>query len=135
MNKIKYIGFTLIEVMIVVVILGIMASIALPRLAGSKDQTIFSEAVTALNTLNAAQLRYSLEKSVYANDCSLLDVDITPKNFDSMTCTSAGVVSLTVKAAVQPAAGAYTVSVNAAGTFSCAACAVTLKRLCPNSCT
>ncbi len=136
MNIIRSSAFTLIEIIVVIVIIGVLASLAVPRMVGAKDQTIFTEGINVLNTLNAAQIRYNLEKSTYDTSaaCANLDVTVTPTNFAAPVCnTSTGAVSLTIKSAVQPATGSYTVSVSAAGAFSCGSCPNTLKKICPNT--
>lgn len=124
-------SFTLIEIIIVVVILGLMAILAIPKIVGAKAQAIFSEGVSALNTLHAAQVRYYFEKSKYASVCADLDVAVTPKNFKDLVCKSSGEVLLTLNEKTT-----YTLQVDSAGKFTCTGdgCTQNLKNVCPNKC-
>ncbi|UCB57499.1 MAG: prepilin-type N-terminal cleavage/methylation domain-containing protein [Candidatus Omnitrophota bacterium] len=76
-------GFTLLELMIVVIIVGILASLALPRFIGAAKKARESEAISMLGAIRASQLRYYLEHSEYhvdtdiADEGSALDLDIT----------------------------------------------------------
>lgn len=47
-------GFTLVELMIVVIIVGILAAVAVPMMSANKTRAIGSEAIAALGTLNTA---------------------------------------------------------------------------------
>lgn len=49
-------GFSLIELLIVVAIILIIASIAIPNLLGARQQTSETTAVKAINTINRAQI-------------------------------------------------------------------------------
>lgn len=74
-------GFTLIELMIVVAIIGIIAAIAYPSYRDSVNKTQRSDAMTALSRLAAAQERYYTRQSPasYAADFRALlsDTSIT----------------------------------------------------------
>jgi len=61
-------GVTLIEVMIVVVIVGILAAIAIPAYDNYVTRSRRSDAFTALETVRAAQEMYRAEKGFYARD-------------------------------------------------------------------
>ncbi|WP_025822714.1 type II secretion system major pseudopilin GspG [Shewanella marina] len=58
-------GFTLLEVMVVIVILGILASIVVPNLMGNKDKADQQKAVSDIVALESALDMYRLDNSVY----------------------------------------------------------------------
>ncbi|MBM7037646.1 general secretion pathway protein GspG [Vibrio sp. qd031] len=58
-------GFTLLEVMVVIVILGILASIVAPNILGNKEQADQKKAVTDIVALENALDMYKLDNSVY----------------------------------------------------------------------
>ncbi|WP_299009358.1 type II secretion system major pseudopilin GspG [uncultured Shewanella sp.] len=62
-NKQK--GFTLLEVMVVIVILGILASMVVPNLMGNKDKADQQKAVSDIVALENALDMYKLDNSVY----------------------------------------------------------------------
>jgi len=61
-------GVTLIEVMIVVVIVGLLAAIAIPAYNNYITRSRRSDAFTALETVRAAQEMYRAERGFYASD-------------------------------------------------------------------
>ena len=58
-------GFTLIELIIVVIIIGILAAIAMPMMQRMKGKTICAEAVTALGTIRNAVRQYYVQYNNY----------------------------------------------------------------------
>ena len=64
-------GFTLIELMVVVVILGILAGIAVPKMFGLSDKSKVSEAPSVLKTYETLQQAYIAEQSQIGNFASI----------------------------------------------------------------
>jgi len=81
-------GFTLLEIMVVIVILGILASIVVPNLMGNKDQADRQKAVTDIVALENALDMYKLDNVRYPSTeqglealVSKPDGDPIPKNY------------------------------------------------------
>lgn len=60
-------GFTLIEIMVVVVILGILAAIIVPRIADEPDKARVVKAKQDIRTLESALQSYRLDNFYYPN--------------------------------------------------------------------
>ncbi len=60
-------GFTLVELMIVVIIVGILAAVAIPMYQGATERAKASEAVAALGTIRGALRVYFAEHGTYVN--------------------------------------------------------------------
>ena len=58
-------GFTLLEMMVVIVILGILASLVIPSLMGNKDRADRQKAISDIVTLENALDMYRLDNSRY----------------------------------------------------------------------
>ncbi|QBC03373.1 type II secretion system major pseudopilin GspG [Enterobacter cloacae] len=58
-------GFTLLEIMVVIVILGVLASLTIPSLMGNKDRADRQKAVSDIVTLENALDMYRLDNGRY----------------------------------------------------------------------
>ncbi len=83
----KQTGFTLLEVMVVEVILGILASFVVPNLLGNKEKADQQKAVTDIVALENALDMYKLDNSVYPTTDQGLEALVTkptnpePRNY------------------------------------------------------
>ncbi len=66
-------GFTLIEVMVVVVILGILAAVIVPKIMGRPDEARLVKARQDIRTLQSALQLYRLDNFVYPSTEQGLD--------------------------------------------------------------
>ncbi len=71
-------GFTLIELVVVVLVLGILAALALPRLDSARERAHFSSISQDFRNLGAAQERHFQANMEYAQDLQVLDFSPSP---------------------------------------------------------
>ncbi len=75
-------GFTLVELAVVIVIIGVLAAFAVPRFRASVERSKAAEAFNYLSSIAAAQERYHARQGSYATDLATLDIKFsTPKYF------------------------------------------------------
>ena len=70
-------GFTLVELMIVVIIVGILAAVAIPMYQGATERAKASEAVAALGTIRGAMRVYYAEHGTYVNAAFIAGAGVT----------------------------------------------------------
>ena len=80
-NKNLKSGFTLLELLVVVLIIGILAAIALPQYKDVVAKAKFTQLLTATKALFEAQQRYILIHGTRSSDLSALDIDIQGGTF------------------------------------------------------
>ena len=61
-------GFTLLEIMVVIVILGILASMVAPNVLGNKDKADQQKAISDIASLESALDMYKLDNNIYPSN-------------------------------------------------------------------
>lgn len=85
-------GFTLIELITVIIIVGILASVSYPIYNRAVEKSRTTEALTTLRAILDAQIRQEHEISAYAGSIPELDVNIEdPSKFYNFELNSAAV--------------------------------------------
>src|ERR1044072_3326802 len=75
-------GFTLVELAVVIIIIGILAAFAVPRFLDSVERSKAGEAFNYLSAVRSAQERYQVRQGTYADDITKLDIQMQePKYF------------------------------------------------------
>ncbi|MFH2013096.1 MAG: prepilin-type N-terminal cleavage/methylation domain-containing protein [Pseudomonadota bacterium] len=91
-------GFTLIELMIVVAIIGILAAIAIPNYLSFQKKAKTAEAKTMLGNIRTMEETYFVRNDTYSNSKTQIDwVDPSYKYYDTMTITSASSSAFTAR--------------------------------------
>ncbi|PIP68095.1 MAG: hypothetical protein CO035_07810 [Candidatus Omnitrophica bacterium CG_4_9_14_0_2_um_filter_42_8] len=70
-------GFTLVEVLIVVIIIGILASIGTPQFAASIEKAKGGEARAGMGHIQTGEKIYYAEREYYTTNLSDLDINLT----------------------------------------------------------
>ena len=77
MKKINKKGFTLIEILIVVIIMGVLASIGIPQFAKALEKSKAADAREGLNHIYRAEIAYyGFRGGVYTNSMDELGPDV-----------------------------------------------------------
>src|SRR5438046_9740440 len=76
-------GFTLVELAVVIIIIGVLAAFAVPRFLDSVERSKSAEAFNYLSAVRAAQERYQTRQGTYCDDVTKLDIQMpNPKYFE-----------------------------------------------------
>jgi len=117
-------GFTLLELIIVVIVIGILASIALPRYIRVTERARSAEARQVLGILRGSQIRYNSLSGRWAQALGDLDVNYTDPNYFTVSISSAteGQLARLTRNAVSQTAGTYYAVVGLNGNVSFTGC-------------
>lgn len=87
-------GFTLVELAVVIVIIGVLAAFGVPRFMNSVERSKAAEAFAYLAAVRSAQERYQSREGTYAANVTDLDIALTaPKYFTVPPAFSVGTSS------------------------------------------
>lgn len=86
-------GFTLVELAVVVVIIGVLASFGIPRMLKGVERSKAAEAFKYLGSIRTAQERYQARTGTYANAITALDVNMSETKYFKVGTISAGSTS------------------------------------------
>ena len=75
-------GFTLVEVLIVVIIIGILAAIGIPQFADSIEKAKGGEARAGLGHIQTGEKVYFAENETYSNATGDLDITLSTTYWD-----------------------------------------------------
>ena len=88
-------GFTLVELAVVIVIIGVLAAFGVPRFIKSVERSKASEAFAYASAIRSAQERYHGREGTYATALTDLDIKFsTPKYFTVGTVAAGGTGTL-----------------------------------------
>jgi prepilin-type N-terminal cleavage/methylation domain-containing protein len=71
-------GFTLVEIMIVVAIIGLLAAIAIPNFVKARATSQMNACINNLRQIDAAANEFALEKGKKTGDPITMTTDLTP---------------------------------------------------------
>ena len=100
-------GFTLIEIMLVVVIIGLIAAVGLPKIMGNTEKARINTAKAQINMLSTGAMQYEMDVGAYPQSLDQL-VNSTGPKWDG-PYTNSG------KIPVDPWGNAYVFSADAKG--------------------
>ena len=105
-------GFTLVELAVVIVIIGVLAAFGVPRFLKSVERSKAAEAFAYLSAVRSSQERYLAQYGQYSSDVTLLDIQYpTPAYFSvgPVTATQNTWTLTLTRSGASAGYGAYTV--------------------------
>ena len=110
-------GFTLVELLVVILIIGMLAAIALPAFLNQRIKGQDAEAKTAVRNARIALETYHTDRQTYDTDAATL-IDLEPSLADAPGLTASGTdETFTVSVDSRPptAAATFTIELDATG--------------------
>ena len=86
-------GFSLVELSVVVIIIGVLAAFGVPRMLKSVERSKAAEAFKYLASIRAAQERYQAREGTYAATEADLDMEQSATKYFSVGTIAAGITA------------------------------------------
>jgi prepilin-type N-terminal cleavage/methylation domain-containing protein len=83
-------GFTLVELAVVIVIIGVLAAFGVPRFLKSVERSKAAEAFNYLSAVRDSQERYQAQNGTYADDVTKLDISFPAPKYFTVGTPAAG---------------------------------------------
>jgi prepilin-type N-terminal cleavage/methylation domain-containing protein len=83
-------GFSLVELAVVVIIIGVLAAFGVPRMLKGVERSKAAEAFSYLANVRGAQERYQVREGTYAANLADLDVEQNAPKYFSVGTVTAG---------------------------------------------
>jgi len=83
-------GFSLVELSVVVIIIGVLAAFGIPRMLKSVERSKSAEAFKYLASVRAAQERYQARQGTYAINLTDLDMEQSAPTYFTLGTVAAG---------------------------------------------
>lgn len=83
-------GFTLVELAVVIIVIGVLAAFAVPRFRDSVERSKASESFNYLSAVRAAQERSAARQGTYASDLTKLDIQMSEPKYFTVGVVEAG---------------------------------------------
>ena len=96
-NTTKKAGFTLVEIMIVVAIIGLLAAIAIPNFVTARQTAQKNACINNLRQIDGAKEQYALENKIGTNatvTAANIDAYIKGGTTNAQSCPAAGTVTI-----------------------------------------
>src|SRR5438132_11315054 len=86
-------GFTLVELAVVIVIIGVLAAFGVPRFLKSVERSKAAEAFAYLSAVRSSMERYQAQNSTYSANLTDLDIKLPPPKYFTVGAVAAGATS------------------------------------------
>jgi len=111
-------GFTLVEVLIVVIIIGILAAIGIPQFSASIEKAKGGEARSGLGNIQTGEKVYFAENEKYTATIGDLDVSMSPKYWSFSIATTGSTYTATAARIGSGTTSGQTITMTNAGVIA-----------------